>query len=153
MPLPGRIHAFRAIFKGRGLILGATPREGSAPRGILDETLSQGWVVLEEVLDREIVVGSVTLPWEPNVTFRSIAPDLFAAFAEPNYVKIAWTLRADPIDESTSVFSTETRAVATDPGARRRFRLYWSFLSPGIALIRWLSLRPLKAEAERRART
>jgi hypothetical protein len=36
--------------------------------------------------------------------------------------------------------------------ARERFRWYWSFFSPGMILIRWVSLRPLKAEAERRAR-
>ena len=29
--------------------------------------------------------------------------------------------------------------------------LPWSFLSPGIILIRWAGLRPLKADAERRA--
>jgi hypothetical protein len=28
----------------------------------------------------------------------------------------------------------------------------WSFLSPGIIIIRWASLKPLKAEAERRIR-
>jgi hypothetical protein len=48
------------------------------------------------------------------------------------------------------MFRTETRAVATDVEARRRFRLYWSLASPGIGLIRWLSLRPLKMAAEQR---
>jgi len=42
--------------------------------------------------------------------------------------------------------------MTTDPAARAKFRRYWSFLSPGIIVIRWVSLRPLKAEAERRAR-
>ena len=50
------------------------------------------------------------------------------------------------------MFRTETRAVATDQRARARFRKYWAFASPGIVLIRWLSLRPVKREAERRAR-
>jgi hypothetical protein len=49
-------------------------------------------------------------------------------------------------------FRTETRAVATDAAARRNFRRYWSFLSPGIIVIRWMLLGPLKADAERRAR-
>ena len=42
--------------------------------------------------------------------------------------------------------------MTTNPAARAKFRRYWSFLSPGIILIRWISLGPLKAEAERRAR-
>jgi hypothetical protein len=141
----------RAIFRGRELILGATPDEKLRPRGLLAEVQSLGWVVLAETPAREIVLGAVTKPWEPNVTFRSLAPDKFAAFAEPGYVKIAWTLRADPISQRESIFRTETRVLATSASARARFRRYWAFLSPGIILIRWMSLAPLKAEAERRA--
>jgi hypothetical protein len=66
-------------------------------------------------------------------------------------VKIAWNLRVDPIGANASIFRTETRAAATDPAARAKFRRYWSFLSPGIILIRWASLKPMRAEAERRA--
>ncbi len=142
----------RAIFKTRALMLRSAPGHGSKPRGIVDETRALGWVVLREIADREIVMGAVTKPWEANVVFRSIAPDAFAEFSEPGYVKIAWTLRADPVGERHAVFRTETRAAATDIEARRRFRRYWSFLSPGISLIRWLSLAPLKREAECRAR-
>jgi hypothetical protein len=108
--------------------------------------------VLADVPEREVVVGAVTKPWEANVTFRALAPDQFAAFSEPGYVKIAWTLRAESIGTTDSIFRTETRAVATDATARAKFRRYWSFLSPGIILIRWAILGPLKSEAERRAR-
>jgi len=142
----------RAIFRTREFVLRAKPAARLPPRGVLDTTRSIGWVVLDEIPDREIVVGAVTRPWESNVTFRSIPAGLFEAFAEPGYVKIAWTLRADPVDASSSTFATETRAVATDAASRRKFRLYWLFARPGISLIRWLALRPLKAEAERRAR-
>ena len=72
------------------------------------------------------------------MVFRPLPPEQFARFNEPGYVKIAWTLRADPAGETRSVFRTETRVVATDPGARTKFRRYWSFASPGIVLIRWL---------------
>jgi hypothetical protein len=141
----------RAIFRGRELILGATPDERPRPRGLLAEVQALGWVVLEQIPGREIVVGAVTKPWEANVTFRSVPSDQFAAFAEPDYVKIAWTLRADPIGDRESIFRTETRVLATSSSARARFRRYWAFLSPGIIVIRWLSLAPLRAEAERRA--
>jgi hypothetical protein len=46
---------------------------------------------------------------------------------------------------------TRTRAVATDPEARRRFRLYWAPMSSGIILIRYLSLPMVERAAERRA--
>jgi hypothetical protein len=142
----------RAIIRAREVILGATPVDRRPPRGLLAETQSLGWGVLADDAGREVVVGAVTRPWEANVTFRALPPDQFAAFNEAGYVKIAWTIRADPITATESVFRTETRAVTTDPSARTKFRRYWSFLSPGIIVIRWALLGPVKKEAERRAR-
>jgi hypothetical protein len=141
----------RAIFKARETVLRAKRDERKQPRGLMAAVTSLGWGVLAEVPGREIVVGAVTKPWEGNVTFQAVPPDRFVSFAEPGFVKIAWTLRADPLDDETSVFRTETRAVATDPTARTQFRRYWAFASPGIALIRYLSLQPLRRDAEQRA--
>lgn len=141
----------RAIIKARELILGASPDTRPRPRGLLAEVQALGWGVLADVRGREVVVGAATQPWKANVVFRALRPDEFAAFDEPGYVKIAWTLRADALGPDDSLFSTETRVVSTDRTARARFRWYWAAFSPGIILIRWLSLRPLKVEAERRA--
>jgi hypothetical protein len=141
----------RAIFKARAIALRAAPDDRRRPHGLLKEVQALGWGVLAEEPDREIVVGVVTEPWKANVIFRSLPPGDFVTFAEPGFVKIAWTLRVRPIDSQSSIFSTETRAVATDAAARARFRRYWAFASPGIALIRRLSLGPLKRDAERRA--
>ena len=87
----------RTIIRAREIILGATPDDRRRPRGLLAEVQSLGWGVLAEVPGREVVVGAVTKPWEANVTFRALPPDQFAAFNEPGYVKIAWTIRADAI--------------------------------------------------------
>lgn len=146
-----RLPLVRTIFRTRELVLRSTPDDRPQPRGVLAATRALGWGVLAEVPGREIVVGAVTRPWEADVTFRALPPDDFASFSEPGFVKIAWTLRADPVDEQTSMFRTETRAVATDAVARARFRRYWAFVSPGIGLIRLLSLKPLKRDAEQRA--
>jgi hypothetical protein len=147
----GQQPVVRGIFKARQWLLGSAPDQQGRPQGLLAEVRALGWVVLEEIPHREIVVGAVTRPWEANVTFRSIPADQFAAFQEPGYVKIVWTLGADPIDTDRSTFRTETRAVATDAVARNKFRRYWSLLSPGIILIRWAALKPVKTAAERQA--
>jgi len=143
----------QAIFRGRELMLGATPAPTGVaePPGIVATALRLGWGVLTDRAGREIVLAAVTRPWEPNPVFRDLLPRDFTAFVEPGYVKIAWTLRADPLPDGTSIFRTETRALATDVEARAKFRNYWAMVSPGIALIRRAMLEPIKREAERRA--
>ncbi|HEU4937387.1 MAG TPA: hypothetical protein VFT39_13080 [Vicinamibacterales bacterium] len=142
----------RAVFMTRALVMGSAPEGRSLPRHLLPLVRSIGWRVLGENCGREIVVGAVTQPWEADVTFHGLNPDAFATFNDPGYVKIAWSLRADPLGPDRSIFRTETRAIATDPLSRAKFRRYWAFASPGIWLIRRASLRPLKVKAEHRAR-
>jgi hypothetical protein len=142
----------RGIFRARELVMGATvARDRTPQRPFLEEVLSLGWRILAEEPDREIVVGAVTQPWRAEVVFRGVPPEEFAAFDQAGYVKIAWTLAATPLGPRDSVFRTETRAIATDPKSRARFRRYWIVVSPGIRLIRRETLRLVKREAEARA--
>jgi hypothetical protein len=139
-----------AIFKAREWLLGAEGVAARQPKGLLAETESLGWRVLAEEPGREIVVGAVTQPWMANVVFRGLPPDEFREFREPGYVKIAWTLRVDPVGPAESIFRTETRVVTTDAAASRKFRWYWARFSPGIILIRRFLLTTLQHDAERR---
>ena len=141
----------RAIFAARAHLMCASGRAPLAS-GLLSQMRAIGWGDLAAVDGREVVLGAVTRPWQADVVFRAVPPEAFAGFAEPGYVKIAWTIRADPDGDGGSVFRTETRAIATDEDARARFRRYWSMVSPGVALIRLLYLRPVRRQAERRAR-
>jgi hypothetical protein len=142
----------RGIFKGREWILHSKPDDAVRPVELVARMKSLGWGVLAESPGREIVMGGATKPWEANPIFRTISPDEFAGFQEPGCVKIVWALRADPSGGNQCIFRTETRAVSTDCEARKRFRPYWSFLSPGIIAIRHALLSKLKAAAERRWR-
>lgn len=142
----------RGIFRGRELLMHAAPTEKRLPQPIVDEVLALGWGVLAQEPGREIVLGAVTQPWEADVHFRSLPPDEFAAFNEPGFAKIAWTIRAESLGPRTSRFYTETRVATTDPEARKRFRRYWTMVSPGIRLIRREILRLVRAAAERRYR-
>lgn len=142
----------RAVIRLRELAMGAKKDLRRHPKALLSQMQSIGWVVLAERAGREIVLGAVTKPWESDVAFRSIPAGSFAEFREPGYVKIAWTLRADPIGENETMFHTETRVATTDQAARKLFRRYWSFVAPGVEVIRIAMLRPLKNAAEKRAR-
>jgi hypothetical protein len=141
----------RTVFRLRELALGGQPDERRHPSALLPQMQSIGWRILAERAGREIVLGAVTRPWEAAPTFRSIPAADFTAFQEPGYVKIVWNLRADPLGPSDTLFHTETRVATTDRETRLRFRRYWSFVAPGVELIRLLMLRPLKKASERRA--
>jgi hypothetical protein len=141
----------RGVVRTRELALRVRRDDRVRPRTLLALMQSFGWGVLADVPGREVVFGSVTRPWEGDVTFDAVPPAEFAAFAEPGYVKIAWNLRAEPAPPG-SILHVETRVATTDPASREKFRRYWAFVSPGSVLIRRVSFWPIKREAERRAR-
>jgi hypothetical protein len=140
----------RALFWLRAKLLGADVGPARWPRGLVAETRTLGWVELALEPGRQRVMGAVTRPWKANVRFTAVAPEQFLAFSEPDLVKIVWTLEAVPVSPEVTLFRTETRVLATDEGARRKFRRYWRVFGAGIVLIRLLLLPALRREAERR---
>lgn len=142
----------RAIFWLRGKIMRARPAAPRRPIGLVAETTSLGWGELARRPGRELVMGAVTEPWRADVKFTAVPPQRFPTFAEPERVKIVWTLEAVPIEPALTLFRTETRAIATDDVARKKFRRYWRLFGMGIVLIRWLHLPALRRAAERRYR-
>ncbi len=142
----------RAIFWLRAKILrAAEPPARMFEQGLVAETKAMGWGILAERPGRELIVGSVSQPWKGNVSFTTVQSDHFAAYSQPDMVKIVWTLEAEPLGPALSRFRTETRVLATDEAARTKFGRYWRWAGLGIVLIRWLLLPALRREAERRA--
>ena len=142
----------KAIFTGREVLMGATPAARKR-QSFLSEVRALGWRVLFEEPGRQLVMGAVTQPWKADVQFRGLSPEEYLRFNEPGYAKIAWTILVEPVSPTACVFRTETRVTTTDAGSRRRFRRYWSLVSPGVLLIRREMLRQVRREAERRVET
>lgn len=140
-----------SIFRTRAIIMRSSPDPdaGQGSSAFLAQAISFGWGVLAEDPGHEIIVGAVTQPWQPNVSFQALAPDRFAAFSTPGYAKIVWTLDAEPTGPSTSIARTVTRVETTDADSREKFRRYWARFSPGILLIRQQALALVKDAAER----
>ena len=111
-----------------------------------------GWGELAARPGREVVLGAIAQPWLADPAFQPVPPDRFAAYDEPDRVKIAWTLQVEPLGPGLTRFSTETRAVATDLAARRKFMRYWRVFGAGVVLIRVMMLAALKHEVARRMR-
>jgi hypothetical protein len=140
----------RSLFWFRGRVLGAKMRPARRPAGLIAEMLAIGWGRLAADSHHLFVAGAVCQPWQANVVFSPIPPEQFAAFAEPDQVKIAWTLETKALGPVLTRFATETRAVATDDEARMKFRRYWHIFGIGVLMIRLLLLTALRREAERR---
>lgn len=142
----------RWIFRLREKLMRAGPLPPRQPQAMLQELLGLGWGILLEQPGRLIVGGAACQPWKADVVFRAIPAAQFASYNEPDQVKIAWTLEADPIGTALTRFSSETRAVATDAVARAKFRRYWRWARFGIIAVRRLLLPAVRREAERRWR-
>jgi hypothetical protein len=143
----------RAIFWLRAKILGARRPAARRAAGLVADMLALGWGCLADVPGHVFVAGAACQPWQPDVVFSAIAPEQFAAYAEPDRVKIAWTLEAEARGPALTRFATETRVVATDEPARRKFCHYWRRFGIGILMIRRLLLPAIRRQAERRWRS
>jgi hypothetical protein len=144
------VRAVRAIFRLREALLGARRQPPRRPQGIVEETKNLGWGVLQEKPGRAVIMGARCQPWLADVRFSALDAQEFAAYSEADQVKIAWTLEAEQIAGDVTRFAQETRAVATDAGARRKFLRYWRWARFGIIAIRLLMLPAVRRTAERR---
>jgi hypothetical protein len=142
--------AVRAIFRLREKLMRAEPSAPRKPLGLLAETQGMGWGVLAHQPGRFVVCGASCQPWRANAGFTPIPAEGFAGFAEPDQVKIAWTLEVEPLGPALTRFAHETRAVATDAQARIKFRRYWRWARFGIVAIRLLLLPAVRHAAEQR---
>jgi hypothetical protein len=148
-----RLAVARVLFNARSALLGGDQEEAGRSRPLLAWMTSLGWIVLAEIPGRAVVIGTITRPWEADATTRIVPPVEFAAFDEPDYVKITTAWGATPLRSGACRFTLRTRVTTTDAIARRRFRRYWSLFSPGSLLIRYVGRYLIKGQAERQARS
>jgi hypothetical protein len=146
------IPAVRAIFWLRGKVLRAIGRAPARGFGLAAYTQSIGWGVLVDQPGRAYVSGAACRPWEADVHFSPIPAEGFSSYAEPEHVKIVWSLETEPVEPDLTRLSTETRVVATDENARVKFRRYWLLFGIGIVTIRWFLLPAVRREAGRQWR-
>jgi hypothetical protein len=125
------------------LSLRRVPRRGP----LLEDMRRAGFVSLSEAPD-ELVLGVVGRFWTPSGGVRRIEPGEFGGFDEAGFAKAVFNFEVEPTDRGT-LMRTETRILATDERARRRFGLYWRIVQPGSGLIRIAWLRAIRRRAER----
>jgi hypothetical protein len=140
----------RAIFWLRSKVMRAkVTRNEKKAKGFMEEMLGLGWVCLAKDRNWYFCAGAACQPWRADITFSPVPPDLFASFAQPGRVKIAWTLEVEALEPAVTRLATETRVVATDEASRIKFKHYWRTFAIGILMIRRLLLRAIRREASR----
>ncbi len=114
----------------------------------LDDMVRYGWILLGEEPGVEIVFGQIGRPWKPvgASTGPSVEQAGFAAFDQPGFAKIAFSLRVQHYGAASSIVTMDTRIVLTDPESRQRFGRYWMLVGPFVRLIDRMTLRLLGAE-------
>lgn len=108
-----------------------------------------GFLLLSERPGAELVVGAVGEFWRLRIRWAEVTPWTFAAFREPGFGKLAWSLRVDPRGGGGSWISLELRVAATSESAWARFQRYWRWVGPFSRLIRLAGLHLLARELGR----
>lgn len=153
---PSEIPLFNALFWIRsipGRLLGQGNKyfvnDGTS---LFEQGLRLGFAILGEVSDQEIVFGAIGQWWKPTgATFQRFSSlKEFREFDQPGYAWVCGNFCVDAQTRSDGllVLTHETRVEATDPGTHSKFRLYWRIIYPGVALLRRMLLKAVKAKAE-----
>ncbi len=116
----------------------------------LDGLLKTGFILLADAPDKELVLGLVGRFWSLSGEVQHLDKDEFRRFNKRGYAKATWNFSLEPLGANATRLTTETRVCCLDEASRRRFRLYWLFISPFSAWVRKKALRIIKSESERR---
>lgn len=135
----GDATAVRALFALREL-----PRRKTIPEPLrlgLDALVSTeekpGFSILFEDAPHEVVIGAIGKVWHLDIPFRHVDNAAsFAAFVWPDYVKVAWAIRVEPLGAADSRVTIEVRVDATDAKAWTKFQRYFALIGPGSRFIR-----------------
>lgn len=116
-----------------------------AARPILEVATASSFLLLREEPDREIVVGTVVLS---RVPVAKLDPEGFLRFHPAGSAKATLNFHIQELGAGWCKVTTETRVLAAEASARRRFGLYWRLIYPGSATIRRMWLRAIQLRAE-----
>jgi len=139
----------RALFSLRTLPARLAGREREETTLRVDELVSSearpGFQILADDPPREVAVGAIGKVWHLDIPFVHVDDaDAFAAFARPDYIKVAWALRVEPGGAHAARLVMELRVDATDDAAWAKFRPYFGVIGP---FSRWIRRSLLAAFA------
>ena len=151
---PAEISLLRILFAIRSLparLTGKAERNIENARPLLQQLLGNGFILLAESPDQELVLGTIGQFWKltGNVSARIADASGFLAFSQPEYAKAAMNFYLEEVPGVKRVrVRTETRIFVPNPATRKKFARYWRIIYPGSTVIRRMWLRAIKRRAE-----
>lgn len=104
-----------------------------------------GFMLLEEIPGKEVVVGSVGQFWHLHIPFAEVTPEDFAQFDQPGWGKLAWSISVEPYHDGSTI-SLELRTTATDQRSWEKLNNYYRIIGMGSHPIRSSAMKHLEAE-------
>ena len=138
----------RALFALRTITSRSTTDNWASPAIRIDDLRSSpecpGFQIFVDNPPHEVAVAAIGKVWHLDIPFVHVrTADEYAAYEEPDFVKVAWAIRVSPRGEHQSHVELEVRVQATDEGAWRRFRRYFRLIGPFSRRIRRSLLKAL----------
>ena len=127
-------------------LTGKPKGESSTGLGVDEITKTDtGFMILEEIPGKSVVVGSVGQFWHLNIPFLKVSKEEFKDFKKPGYGKIAWSISVEPFLEGSTI-SLELRTTATDQRSWKKLNRYYHVIGIGSHLIRSSVMAHFEAE-------
>ncbi|MBH5316414.1 hypothetical protein I6N90_01165 [Paenibacillus sp. GSMTC-2017] len=113
--------------------------------------LKNGFVMLEEIVGQEFIVGAVGAFWKPvgNKPILVKSAEEFITLNDPSLAKAVMNFQLQLQPNGKLILLTETRIQTNSKTTWLKFYFYWLLIYPGSALIRHMLLRAIKAKAEK----
>jgi hypothetical protein len=125
----------------------------SSPKTLtLPDMTKDGFAILGEKPDEEILLGLAGKFWTLSGYVQNINAENFREFDKKGYAKAAWNFALTETDKGEILLGTETRVRCLDEESLTSFRFYWRFVQPFSGLIRREMLRLIKQKAEENAK-
>jgi hypothetical protein len=98
-------------------------------------TSDTGFMILDEIPGKEVVIGSVGKFWHLKIPFQRLNTTEYLTFNKAGFGKIAWGIAVEPFLDGSTI-AIELRITATDDASWTKLYRYYSIIGIGSKLIR-----------------
>lgn len=138
-------------FRGLTLIRILFALRGMSARMMNLEGLQRSrFVLLEQVENKELIIGLIGQFWRPSGNLQKFTANEFLTFPSVGFAKATWSFELSPVSDGSVEVTTETRIWCSTDKVLRKFQRYWFIIRPFSGIVRKELLKHIKKEAERR---